>query len=300
MNGFVLLSALCGGIGTYWILRGRTIREHETESLHQTVHVERRGQVRYLRFDSRGWQGAMHLREPERLLFAYQQAFLLAVCVVPNLRTFLAIGVGTGTALGTMRRLFPTAQLHGVDIDGEVIRVAREYFHAPDDERIEYLAADGRRYLEDATAEFDLVFLDAYADDRIPPRLETIEFVRLLRSRLAEGGAVAVNVIGAVRGRESLYLRRVWRTYRDVFAHVVIIPTTPFPGEPQNMLLIAADAPLPDRQALWQRVSGSTHFNRHKRRLNRLAGRMLHDPPWDLAEVKPLTDEDMLLFRLRD
>jgi spermidine synthase len=299
MNGLLLLTALGAALGIYLLLRTRTVCEHKEESLYQTVHVERRGAVRFLRFDSRGWHGAMHLKKKHRLLFPYQQAFLLVTCLLPKVCSFLAIGVGTGTALRTVRRLYPNAHLVGVDIDEVVIRVALRFFQGPKDARTKYVANDGRRYVEETEESFDLVFLDAYADDQIPARMETVEFVRALKARLAAGGVVAVNVIGALRGRESRYLRQVWRTYQEVFSHVALVPTTPFGWEHQNLLLIASDRAFPSRQAIGERVSGSTLFNLHKRRLNRLLGRMVLTPPWDVAGVEPLTDEDVRLYRHR-
>jgi spermidine synthase len=293
-------------VGSLWWFRFRTVREHRVESIYQTVHVERRGPVRFLHFDSRSWQGAVHLREPQRILFSYQKGFLLFPCFVPEVRSFLAIGVGTGTGLGTVRRFFPDAMLYGVDIDAEVIRVAHQFFDCPDDDNTCYVAVDGRRFLEDWHAwgreedlPLNLIFLDAYADDRIPARLETIEFVRSMKERLAPEGAVFVNVIGSLRGEGSRYLRRVWRTYHELFRHVVLVPTSPFSRESQNILLIATDAALPSRKKMWEQVRATPLTDPHKRKLLRLIGRLTLDPPWSPDDDIPLTDEDVRLLRHR-
>jgi len=46
-------------------------------------------------------------------------------------------------------------------------------------------------------------------------------------------------------------------------------------------------------------VAESPCCDPHRWRLNRFLARMLQTPPWDLEGVKPLTDEEMLLFQGR-
>ena len=54
-----------------------------------------------------------------------------------------------------------------------------------------------------ATERYDLIVLDAYLIDTIPFHLATREFYQEASARLAPGGVVASNVIGAVRGPEK-------------------------------------------------------------------------------------------------
>lgn len=287
--------------GGVLLRRGRTVPEYRKESLYQTVRVERRRHVRWLRFDSRGWQGALDLRAPDKILFPYQVGFLLFRCLLPEVRSFLAIGVGTGTALCSVRRMFPEAQVYGVDIDAEVIRAAHQFFQCPDDDRAFYVAMDGRRFVEgeETDAPFDLVFLDAYADDFLPARLATVEFVRSLKERMTERGVVCVNLIGSLKGNESAEVARAWKTYREVFAHTALVPTRPFLRESQNVLLFAADAPLPDRERMLEAVEACGELpSRHKRQLRRFVRRMVRELPASVTEShKPLTDEDVRLLR---
>jgi hypothetical protein len=75
-----------------------------------------------------------------------------------------------------------------------------------------------------------------------------------VRSRLAPGGTVASNIIGAVRGPESRLFRSMLRTYRAVFPTVAIHPV----GEEdataiRNIILVAGDAAAPSKQFLQQR-----------------------------------------------
>ena len=58
----------------------------------------------------------------------------------------------------------------------------------------------------------------------IPFHLATREFLQLVRERLAPGGVVVVNVIGAVTGSESKLLRSLTKTYGSSFSTVLLYP----------------------------------------------------------------------------
>ena len=60
---------------------------------------------------------------------------------------------------------------------------------------------DGRRYVSDHAGPWDVIVVDAFYSDSIPFHLATREFLELARSRLAPGGLVITNIIGAVRAR---------------------------------------------------------------------------------------------------
>ena len=76
--------------------------------------------------------------------------------------------------------------------------------------------------------------------------MTTAEFVELARSRLAPGGVIVVNVIGALTGESSRLLRSVAKTYASVFRTVQLHPV--YEGEydrdPEsirNVILVATD-----------------------------------------------------------
>ncbi|MCL6548470.1 MAG: spermidine synthase, partial [Alicyclobacillus sp.] len=139
-------------------------------STHRQVEViERRG-IRYLRFGKYGgWQGALDLNREDRLVFPYQRAFASVVHTLPEVRRFLALGVGTGTALRTVASRPPAARLYGIDVDEVVLELAVRYFGCPASDETCYWVGDGVSYLFSgrATDLFDLIFVDTYLADRM-------------------------------------------------------------------------------------------------------------------------------------
>ncbi len=78
-----------------------------------------------------------------------------------------------------------------VDVNPASFPLARLYFKLP--ESIECHVADGRAFLLDAVRKYGAVILDAYLGDYIPAHLQSIDFFKLIQSRLSSSGAVFAN-----------------------------------------------------------------------------------------------------------
>jgi spermidine synthase len=99
--------------------------------------------------------------------------------------------------------------------------------------------------------------IDAFFADSIPAHLVTQEFLALARSRLAPGGVVVTNAIGAMAGPGSKLFRSIYKTYRTAFPSVLVHPAI-LPGDTgeeqfRNLILIATEKATPGRQQLADR-----------------------------------------------
>jgi predicted membrane-bound spermidine synthase len=94
----------------------------------------------------------------------------------------LIIGLGPGIIAGELRET--GVQVDAVEIDAEVHRVARDYFDYSGDVSID----DGRRFLQRADRNWDLIIVDAFAGGNPPWQLYTKEAFMLYRRHLNPGG----------------------------------------------------------------------------------------------------------------
>ena len=129
---------------------------------------------------------------------------------------------------------------------------------------------DGRRWLTRHERRWDVIVIDAFYADSIPFHLATHEFLQLVRQRLAPGGVVVVNVIGALTGRDSKLLRSLTKTYRSSFPTVLLYPVYETVGRPQPDLRRQRD-PRRDRLAPLRRrrscgSAGGRSGSRRRRR----------------------------------
>jgi spermidine synthase len=159
-----------------------------------------------------------------------------------------------------MWRDYPEMRIDAVELDPDVVDVARRFFAVPDDERIRLFVDDGRRFVETTPDTYDVAIVDAFDEDVVPRPLTTEEFMRALRDRLAPDGVVAYNFIGAAAGDHSKPFRSLCRTLRNVWRNVrVFVVDDGIDTEGTNLMLFATDAPLTDdelRARISDRVGG--------------------------------------------
>ena len=196
---------------------------HTKDSQYHRIAVVEDDTTRYLRFDS-SFQSGMYVDDPYKTRFEYSDYLQLPFAYRPSTKRVLYIGLGGGSALKRTWRDFPSVQVDGVEIDPEVVDVAYEFFELPRDPRLKVAVEDGRRFLAQNDGPWDVIAIDAFYSDSIPFHLATREFLELARSRLAPGGLIATNIIGAVQGRDSRLFRSMLRTYRAVFPAVNVHP----------------------------------------------------------------------------
>jgi spermidine synthase len=195
----------------------------ETDSFYNRIYLAEQSGVRYMDFENLR-QSAMLLKDPYELHLRYTRFLAVALTLQPDPKRVLVLGLGGGSFPKRLHRDFPEVTVDVADIDPMVIDVATRYFQVPKNTRMHLYAKDGRRFIQESTAKYDLIFLDAYNSDTIPFHLTTREFYREVERRLAPGGIVVSNIIGALRGPQSAFFRSMYRTLGEVFPTLYAIP----------------------------------------------------------------------------
>lgn len=207
------------------------------ESPYAQIRVIERDDVRYLLID-----GGVHTavsRSLDRPLHPYVVVSELAHDLFARPGRMMLIGLGGGSAANVFA--WRGWRVDAVEIDPVVVRVAREHFGLREGQ-VEVTEMDGRRYLQSAPGERDVIYFDAYGSSAIPFHLITEETFGLARAKLAPGGMLVVNLESA--GWDHAIVRSVAATLRVHFSHVVALPIAEPPTRRGNLILFAADRPL--------------------------------------------------------
>ncbi|MFP4345590.1 MAG: fused MFS/spermidine synthase [Anaerolineales bacterium] len=148
----------------------------------------------------------------------------------------LVVGLAAGTIPDQYTEIFGPIPIDGVEIDPAIIEVGREYFGMVQP-NLETHAVDGRAFLRQTTARYDVVAVDAYRLPYIPWHLTTVEFFAEIRERLTEEGVVAINV-GHTPDDWRL-VEVLVATMQEVFpsVHVITVP------ESFNAIVVATVQP---------------------------------------------------------
>jgi spermidine synthase len=214
---------------------------YENASAYSTILVTEDGEgLRTLRFEKGGArQSVVKPGDPEYLALPYASVMLAGLALSEEPRRILVVGLGGGTLPMFLRKHYPDATIDAVDIDPDVVYVAKEFFGFHEDSRMKAHVDDGRQFIEKSRQPYDVIFLDAFGNDSVPEHLTTQEFLRAVRRAVKPGGGVVGNLWGP--GYNRLYDSMV-RTYQEVFDELFILDVR----NAGNKILLA----LPRKQPL--------------------------------------------------
>ena len=195
----------------------------------------------------------------------------------------LILGMGTGTYATQCKRFFtgegdPSFRginVEGVEIDEDITRLAREYFHLSED--IPVWTYDGRAFLNAVDRTYDVIMVDAYQDITIPFQMSSVEFFTLVKDHLNPGGVMVVNMnMRGQDGDEEGITFALSQTIGSIFpnCYVVDVPGTTnrelFASENEAMLEDMArnlkQEAQPQMLAMMQRVTDQMERYEVKRR----------------------------------
>ncbi len=214
---------------------------YEKDSAYSTIIVtEDEAGLRTLRFEKGGArQSVVKPGDPEYFALYYAPVMLAGLALSEEPRRLLVVGLGGGTLPMFLRKHYPDATIDVVDIDPDVVYVAKEFFGFREDSGMQAHVADGRQFIEKSRQPYDVIFLDAFGTDSVPQHLTTQEFLRAVRRAVKPGGSVTGNLWGS--GYNPLYDSMV-RTYQEVFDELFILDVR----DAGNKILLV----LPRRQPL--------------------------------------------------
>jgi spermidine synthase len=143
----------------------------------------------------------------------------------------LIIGGGDGGSSEEALKHPTVEQVTLVEIDGDVIEVAKQHFKAVhngvfDNPKLRVLVDDGMKFVRETQEKFDLIALDL--NDPMGPAeaLYSVEFFQQLRAALAPGGALVLHIGSPVARPERVaeLAQRLNGVFRIVRPYTMYIP----------------------------------------------------------------------------
>src|SRR6266550_4957466 len=96
---------------------------------------------------SRNAVGSMNLKDPTALRLIYSRYTSLGFTFRPDAKKMLIIGLGGGSIPKKIQKEFPNIEIDAVEIDPEVIRIAKDHFNVKEGKNLRLHAHDGRLFL---------------------------------------------------------------------------------------------------------------------------------------------------------
>lgn len=127
------------------------------------------------------------------------------------------------------------------EIDAKMTEIAVEQFNLDkDNSRLNIYHQDGRSFLNYTKNKYDCILIDAFKGLNIPFELTTYEVMQNVKNALNDNGLVITNIISAIDGKESDFIKYEYATYKAVFDDVKIykVNSERTQTERQNLILI--------------------------------------------------------------
>ncbi|HEY7163623.1 MAG TPA: fused MFS/spermidine synthase [Candidatus Binatia bacterium] len=214
----------------------------EKDSFYHRIRVEEDDDARYMYFD-RTLQSAMNLKDPTALRLLYSRYTSVGMALRPDAKKMLIIGLGGGSIPKKLQKEFPSLDIDVVEIDPEVIEIAKNLFNVRENKNLHIHAQDGRLFLARTQNQYDIVLLDAYYSDAMPFHLATREFFELAERKLTPNGLIVANLISAVTGNSGKIARAFIKTEKLIFPQVYVFaarrPENVSVETIQNVIVIA-------------------------------------------------------------
>jgi spermidine synthase len=229
-------------------------------------------------------ESAMKLSDPGGLSVEYTRYMTLGVAYPSKLERVLEIGLGGGRTVSYLSASLPDVAILAVELDKDVVDLAKKYFRFTETARLRTVVSDGRSFLMRDNDRWDLILIDAYRGPFVPFHLLTREFYTLVKSRLAPGGVVVQNIEPS-----TMLFDSATATLRSVFPSVDL-----YEGG-GNVIAVGYDGPsLSQAELLARAARAQARYNlrydlrtmaQARRVLTRPGGKVLTD---DFAPVETL------------
>jgi len=213
---------------------------HRSVSTDDSVDVSESDGVRSLHLGNSTVQSSMRISDPCALELTYTRGMMVFLLFVPNVRNVVMIGLGGGSVPKYIHaHLSAIESIRVWEINPRVIQIARSHFAVPqDDARLQIIEGDGAQYVREHPDTAQVLMIDAFDSNGIPPDLCSQEFFDYCAQALTTDGVLVINLWGSDRNFD-VYLQRTEQAFGG---RVLILPT----GRPGNIVVLAFQRTPPE------------------------------------------------------
>lgn len=203
---------------------------HKGMTGEESVDVSEMDGVRSLYLGSETVQSAMRVKAPFELELAYSRGMMMFLLFHKQPKDVLMIGLGGGSIPKYIHHFLPEMQTRVVEINPRIIQVARSHFYLPEnDEKLEVMEGDGVAYLQENSNTTDILLLDIFDSQGVPPEMYNQAFFDTCAEALHLDGMLTVNLWGSDKNFD-IYLQRIEQSFHD---RVLVLRT----GRPGNIVV---------------------------------------------------------------
>ncbi len=184
------------------------------------------------------------------LVFEYLKRYDLMFEGGRPVRRVLVLGCGGYDYPEHLIAHHPDVVVDAVEIDPTITAIARRFFfldriieefETKRTGRLNLVCDDALQFLQSTEQRYDAIVNDAFDAGTPPPHLATRTFALAVRDHLNPGGLYLANVVSAVEGPGSAFLREQAALLESVFGNVRIVPCATEDLTAQDNVIVVAE-----------------------------------------------------------
>lgn len=155
----------------------------------------------------------------------YINYFVIPVLINPDIKNILLIGLGTGKIINDLEKILPKLEnIDIVDIEENILNIARDYFDFQKTEKTNFYLQDGLVFLRENKKKYDLIIVDVASDDGIDDRFLSNEYFNSIKKSLSKNGIFVSNLCSSadLEHEENTFFRSLKELYEANFKQTLI------------------------------------------------------------------------------
>ena len=184
-----------------------------TQSTHRPPQVRTHGDKRLLEFQPGMVQSEMRLSRPDDLVLSYARAMMCFVLFQPRPEHIVMVGLGGGSLAKFCYRYLPHSRITVLELRADVIALREQFAIPRDNARFRIVHADAAQYMAHLAGGADVLLVDGFDHDGLPPALGSAAFYADCRRALRPGGVMVANIF-SYDPRYGAMLKRLRQTFQ--------------------------------------------------------------------------------------
>lgn len=202
-----------------------------------------------LRFHADAIQSRMQPAQPDELVLEYTRLLMAFQLFHPRPKRIAMIGLGGGSIAKYALRHLALKRFVAVEISRDVIDMRDQFHIPPEDDVFRIIEGNGADFIHSRTQEFDVLIVDAFNREGMPPHVCNAGFYDQCYSALSNDGILALN-FHASEENFGLYVARLRESF---FNKVICVATDPLTN---HVVFAGKGREFPPRKARLKRRAG--------------------------------------------
>lgn len=139
-----------------------------------------------------------------------------------KIKNVLCLGLGAGSIPDLLKKKFqPGCRITAVEIDEKVIELAKKYFNIQQFHDLDIICDDAFNFVKKCNSRFDLIIMDIFIDNVVPPQFETEDFLASVKKIMSRESLFIFNTMPAPASHKNF--AALQNNFTEIFGVTIVL-----------------------------------------------------------------------------